>query len=72
MELRGRRGSETDPLMLQFLRSVHDTRVLPEDIDIDCVNDEGKTPLLMAVMNNQEECVKILLENSADIHKRDH
>ena len=37
------------------------------DINIDCYNDTGETPLAVACLHDRYECAKLLLENHASL-----
>ncbi|XP_003384014.3 PREDICTED: uncharacterized protein LOC100638887 isoform X2 [Amphimedon queenslandica] len=52
------------PLIVQKEKSVH--------VNVDCCNENGLTPLILASLNGHKDVVAMLLSFSADIHARDY
>jgi len=44
--------------------------LLEKNVDLNCKDEKGYTPLIIACYNNQAEAVKFLLDNGADIKWR--
>ena len=45
--------------------------LLSDGVDKDCVYGDGKTPLHLAVTNNNKDVAMILIDAGADLNKRD-
>ena len=46
--------------------------MLKEGVPIDCINEYDRTALFYAVLCNSTDVIRLLLQNGADVNKRDH
>lgn len=46
-------------------------KLLPEGLDVDLKDTEGRTPLMYAAFNGHKEIIKILIEKGANVNLRD-
>ena len=45
--------------------------MLKEGVPVDCINEYDYTALLIAALDNNTDVIRLLLQNGADVNKRD-
>ena len=57
-------GPTASPLLIQ-------TKTESAHVDVDCRDENGSTPLILAALNGHKDVVYTLLQYSANVHRKD-